>query len=430
MRREVSMLLVIAATAALAVPCSDPLADDDADGLPNGDEATIGTDCLDPDTDDDGLSDGIEVNGQNDASGVFDFAAAGASPLHRDVFLEVDAEVTAAGVDLMPSAAVEDALVDLYGSQPIPNPDGTSGIRVWLMRSDALAAGTDCASMYRGGAFDTYPSDTFFHASLCEGNPHGVSAGRNLFVDAAAPNATVADDATELVQHTWFRILAHELGHCLGLRHGGTDDLNFKPDYPSLMSYTHTGTLYGAAKTLAATDINFSEGAGAAYPIDECALVEYDAFAGSVVDYDFINFSDYGNGSHAFPAADLNPGHWEVDWDKNFATEIATYRGDVNGDCYVADVLYDSDDDATMASWEAAKLPADPEQRHLPAATTPGHPSLKDKGTGMCTQIVVDCPFKILTIAGMVPPGGFLDGHDHWHTTNDAGDPPSWCGSE
>ena len=30
----------------------------------------------------------------------------------------------------------------------------------------------------------------------------------------------------------------HELGHTLGLRHGGGDNINCKPNYPSVMSYT------------------------------------------------------------------------------------------------------------------------------------------------------------------------------------------------
>lgn len=40
-------------------------------------------------------------------------------------------------------------------------------------------------------------------------------------------------------QHLMWRTLAHELGHTLGLRHGGTDHLQFKgPAYKSLMSYS------------------------------------------------------------------------------------------------------------------------------------------------------------------------------------------------
>lgn len=31
----------------------------------------------------------------------------------------------------------------------------------------------------------------------------------------------------------------HEIGHTLGLRHGGFDDVNYKPNYPSIMNYGH-----------------------------------------------------------------------------------------------------------------------------------------------------------------------------------------------
>jgi hypothetical protein len=37
-------------------------------------------------------------------------------------------------------------------------------------------------------------------------------------------------------------VFMHELGHNLGLRHGGDDDVNFKPNYPSVMNYWLTMT--------------------------------------------------------------------------------------------------------------------------------------------------------------------------------------------
>ncbi|MBX2802699.1 MAG: hypothetical protein KTR31_33775 [Myxococcales bacterium] len=42
--------------------CADPKADADNDGLTNAEEGALGTDCLDDDSDDDGLPDGVEVN--------------------------------------------------------------------------------------------------------------------------------------------------------------------------------------------------------------------------------------------------------------------------------------------------------------------------------------------------------------------------------
>jgi hypothetical protein len=45
----------------LVAGCGDPNADDDGDLIPNREEEELGTDPLDDDTDDDGLTDGIEV---------------------------------------------------------------------------------------------------------------------------------------------------------------------------------------------------------------------------------------------------------------------------------------------------------------------------------------------------------------------------------
>jgi len=42
----------------------------------------------------------------------------------------------------------------------------------------------------------------------------------------------------EMMQSTFFM---HELGHSLGLHHGGFDDVNFKPNYLSVMNYLFTG---------------------------------------------------------------------------------------------------------------------------------------------------------------------------------------------
>ncbi len=33
--------------------------------------------------------------------------------------------------------------------------------------------------------------------------------------------------------------IMHELGHTLGLLHGGFDDINCKPNYPSVMNYLY-----------------------------------------------------------------------------------------------------------------------------------------------------------------------------------------------
>src|SRR4051812_41241630 len=55
--------------------------DRDSDGLTDDEEAQLGTDPANPDTDGDALLDGWEVRGVNG----IDLAAMGASPLHKDI---------------------------------------------------------------------------------------------------------------------------------------------------------------------------------------------------------------------------------------------------------------------------------------------------------------------------------------------------------
>jgi hypothetical protein len=62
----------------------------------------------------------------------------------------------------------------------------------------------------------------------------GTAAGPGA---SAQPVPITMRDCIEDIQAAVFM---HELGHSLGLDHGGTDDVNFKPNYLSVMNYTYT----------------------------------------------------------------------------------------------------------------------------------------------------------------------------------------------
>jgi len=73
-----------------------------------------------------------------------------------------------------------------------------------------------------------------------EGNDGGVFLGCNynvaentaVFVDGSSNDATVGN------QREQAGTFMHELGHNLALRHGGDDNSNCEPNYPSIMSYS------------------------------------------------------------------------------------------------------------------------------------------------------------------------------------------------
>jgi hypothetical protein len=108
---------------------NEPAADPDGDGLSDEEEAQLGTDPSDPDSDDDALLDGWEVRGVNGIN----LAAMGASPLHKDVFVEMDFMVRASATNgLGPNAAVLSMIEAVFAAAPVANPDGRTGIKIHL----------------------------------------------------------------------------------------------------------------------------------------------------------------------------------------------------------------------------------------------------------------------------------------------------------
>ena len=104
-------------------------ADGDGDGLADTVERQLGTDPANPDTDGDGLLDGWEVYGVNG----IDLRAKHASPLHKDIFVEMDymRRQTAAN-GLAPNNAVLKRIALIYANSALSNPDGRDGINIHL----------------------------------------------------------------------------------------------------------------------------------------------------------------------------------------------------------------------------------------------------------------------------------------------------------
>ncbi len=115
----------------------DPNGDDDNDGLTNAEEATIGTNPHDPDTDDDGLKDGAEVNTHKTDPKNSDTDEGGVN----------DGVEVARGSD--PKSKVDD-LIQSSNCTPY------KGIAVW---SDAANTKLTATSMYLGN-IEPYKSDT------------------------------------------------------------------------------------------------------------------------------------------------------------------------------------------------------------------------------------------------------------------------------
>lgn len=247
------------------------------------------------DTDGDGLLDhwegsghGIDVTGE----GAPTITLPDSDPLHRDVYLHLDAMSQPTppipGTMAPPQAAL-DEVTGAFNGAPVTNPDGLDGIHLHLdrayqsarvayspyvrvnldeqagpagtptlkdMRDAHLAAGdpakTAAAELaYRYVLFGDENSDGYApgkpepavgetegEASLATTAADSSFAwgGQSLLISLGHPAAPLFS-ANPLSTDLFAVDLMHELGHLLGLRHGGSDNLNCKPNYQSVMNY-------------------------------------------------------------------------------------------------------------------------------------------------------------------------------------------------
>jgi hypothetical protein len=219
-----------------------PLGSFDADGDSICDAAEIryGTNPYNSDTDGDRLSDAAELFGSN---GV-DLAGLGAGPRHRDILVEIDYYP-----GLKPQTAAIDKVVQAFADAPISNPDGSTGINLIIDLNQQIAAAdvdndlnpawTDF-DVIKASYFESRRERLFHYALFANQYNSGGSSGLSRGIPAhdfivtlgnwSTPGGTLQQQAGTLM---------HELGHNLGLRHGGHENANRKPNYLSIMSYNY-----------------------------------------------------------------------------------------------------------------------------------------------------------------------------------------------
>jgi hypothetical protein len=247
----------------------------------------------DRDADGDGLADDWERNGADtDADGTvdLDLPAMGADPNRKDLFVEVDwltkdprkigPVSVGGGFDARPSLAAVKRVSTSFNAFPVPNPAGSAqGVNVHLdagrdsimnaatgatwggrSRANAIRNGLRFPDWKDWGQMDTFRAANvdrerrgIFHYVLyvdeigcasggcTTGWSRGIP-GHDLVI--AKGDKGIDGDTQEAVT------LAHELGHNLGLGHGGrerTDDplsqyVNNKANYLSIMNYYFSST--------------------------------------------------------------------------------------------------------------------------------------------------------------------------------------------
>ena len=302
------------------------------------------------DTDGDALPDVWETTGYDydgDGRVDWDLAALGASPDHKDVFVEIDwMEPADASHTHAPREEDGDGVltraVQMFARAPVENPDGTTGINLHLEVGNAMPEitplGARIGSSYDWTAFEQLKDQNFepskraiwhyvifahhYAGTTSSGISRGIPASDLLVTLGSFTNrvGTVDEQTGTFV---------HELGHNLGLTHGGIGHVNFKPNYLSVMNYLYQMTgLRRAPDEDPANAVwgDFDYSRWDAPALDEAALDEPAGLGEGYERYAAIHSCACGQLRSEFPASGA------IDWDCDDAVESATVDIDINCD--------------------------------------------------------------------------------------------------
>lgn len=314
-------------------PQLDPEGDEDGDGLKNSWE-----------------TDGIDVN--ND--GIIDFVLPNANPLHKDFYVEVDFMEFHT-----PLAEALNAVIASFNDAPLNNPDGIPGIILHIQVDEQIphADTTDCFPQPPCTGLLTIKSTNFgtaaersdpnaanlitakeqvFHYAVFAHDQPGADAGSSgisngipgmeFLVTLGAPGWGDPDGdghpsgSVDQQAGTFM----HELGHNLNLHHGGNDDINCKPNYLSVMSYSRQ-----FMGPIADRPLDYSRSDLA--PLDETNLNEPDGVSASTPPG---LTTVYGPTPPVHFATAGNPVDWNLDGDTNdpgVVSDINDFTGTIGG---------------------------------------------------------------------------------------------------
>jgi len=380
------------------------------------------------DSDADGIPDSAKQPGGSYAG--MDLYAMGARPGRRDIFVEVD-YMNGSDPGLQPRAEALQKLVDafaarniglhldtgaLHGETPDParfNLGGGNSVPfascIELVTSGA-GARKGCTSFYdyKSAHFDVRRNLVFHYALFANSlkidggaGSSGVAElnGNDLVVALGGYGFTTNPGANlNMLINLQASTLMHELGHNLGLRHGGNEDVNYKPNHYSVMNYMyqfaglsrtpdsiHAAERYYLANGMKGKNfcnlvenspcssdfrIDYSDGAGAA--LDENNLQEGTNIGRGAVAGAYADWDDNGVWTAQNFARNLNPQDGSArsvlrDFNEWGSLAIVFSRG--RGGNNFGDMWIDSAD-AGIASTEEQRIqperanPMSPHARH------------------------------------------------------------------
>jgi hypothetical protein len=301
------------------------------------------------DTDGDGLLDTWETNGidvNND--GVIDFRLPQANPMHKNLYVEVDYmqfHRPIGGGSVFGASVIQDVR-SAFSRSPVSNPDGNTGINLFVQVDEQIPHQntTDVNGLrtIKSQSFGTVaeradPNSVnllaakrmaFHYAVFAHDQPapfsgsSGVSdgtPGMNFLVTLGngwAVNTTSGHSVGSRDQQAGTFI--HELGHNLGLQHGGGDGVNCKNNYFSVMNY-----LFQFSNFVSSRPLDYSR--SALDTLNKTNLSEPDGIAQSTPPDLITQYRPPGEGPK------LTAAGIPVDWNFDGDTTDEGVEADING---------------------------------------------------------------------------------------------------
>jgi hypothetical protein len=270
-----------------------------------------------------------------------------------------------------------DTVRAMFGAAPFLNPFSANGINLMLDASGTVPEWDTVIFDRTAGnpgdgvttvAFSKLKAENFTHAAYGDMYHYiiwakrqlGGSSGESDYPWELQPGQPGDDaiigldnfEASYQSPRSQAEILAHELGHNLGQRHGGPTDEPYNPNYWSVMSYTwalRTGaTVVERRKWVTCLPFYYGK-AGETEP-----LLQVPSVVNMIVDYSAGMASQIveNNGSLDEKKGVCNQA---VDWDEDGRPgEPKPMSGNGNGDANDNDIFSDTIDDA--ANWPALKF--------------------------------------------------------------------------